>query len=100
LRNDKVGLASNCPEGITMEKARTIKLCFRRRDGRPDWTTVEHCTLGEARDLVLSTLQSADGRYTEADICIESVYTETIPRAVVEAELVSVTDSPEHGHLR
>jgi hypothetical protein len=77
-----------------MEKPRTIKLCFRRRDEKRDWTTVEHCTLGEARGLVRSTLQNADVLYTEADICIEGVYTETIPRAVAEAELASVTDSP------
>jgi hypothetical protein len=80
-----------------MEKARTIKLCFRRRDDRRDWTTLEHCTLGEARGLVQSALQSADGLYTEADICIESVYTETIPRAVAEVELASVIDSLGRG---
>jgi hypothetical protein len=80
-----------------MEKARTIKLCFRR-DERQDWTTLEHCTLGEARGLVRSALQSADGFYTEADICIESVYTETIPRSVAEVELAFVTDSPGRGH--
>jgi hypothetical protein len=77
-----------------MEKARIIKLCFHRRDERRDWTTVELCTLGEARYLVRSALQRADGLYTEADICIESGYTETIPRAVAEVELASMTDSP------
>jgi hypothetical protein len=77
-----------------MEKARTIKLCFHRRDERRDWKTLENCTLGQARGLVRSALQSTGGLYTEADICIESVYTETIPRAVAEVELVSVTVSP------
>jgi hypothetical protein len=77
-----------------MEKARTIKLCFHRRDERRDWKTLENCTLGQARGLVRSALQSTGGLYTEADICIESVYTETIPGAVAEVELVSVTVSP------
>jgi hypothetical protein len=81
-----------------MEKARTIKLCFHRRDESREWTTLEHCTLGEARGLVLSALQSADGLYTEADICIESVYTETIPGSAAEIELASVTESPGLGH--
>jgi hypothetical protein len=76
-----------------MERARTFKLCFRRRDGRQDWKTLESCTLGEARDLVRSALLSADGLYLEADICIESVYTETIPKAVAEAELASLASS-------
>ena len=68
-----------------MEKARTIKLCFRRRDGRRDWKTLENCTLSQARGLVRrALLQGGDGLYTEADICIESVYTETIPSAVLE----------------
>jgi len=77
-----------------MEKARTFKLCFRRRDERQDWKTLENCTLGEARDLVRSALQNADGLYLEADICIESVYTETIPRAAAEEELASLAASP------
>ena len=76
-----------------MEKARTIKLCFRRRDERLDWTTLENCTLGQARGLVRSALQSADGLYTEADVCIENVYTETIPSAPAEVDLASVTES-------
>ncbi len=76
-----------------MEKARTIKLCFRRRDERRDWKTLENCTLSQARLLVQSALQSAGGLYTEADICIDSVYTETIPRAMAELELASVTES-------
>jgi len=76
-----------------MEKPRTIKLCFRRRDERQDWKTLENCTLGQARRLVQCTLQSTDGFYTEADICIESVYTETIPRAVAEVELASLVAS-------
>jgi hypothetical protein len=63
-----------------MEKLRTIKLCFRRQDERRDWKTLENCTLGQARDVVRSILQTAGGLYTEADICIEGVYTETIPR--------------------
>jgi hypothetical protein len=74
-----------------MEKARTIKLCFRRQDERRDWKTLENCTLGQARGVVQSALQSADGLYTEADICIGSVYTETISRAAAEMELASVT---------
>jgi hypothetical protein len=77
-----------------MEKARTIKLCFHRRDERRDWKTLENCTLGQARGLVRSALQSTGGLYTEADICIESVYTETIPWLVAALELASVTDSP------
>ena len=76
-----------------MEKARTVKLCFRRQDGRRDWTTVEHCTLGEARRRVQSSFERADRLYTEADICIESVYTETIPCVVADVELASLTDS-------
>src|SRR5271163_4461945 len=81
-----------------MKKARTIKLCFRWRDERRDWTTLEHCTLSEARGLVQSALQSADGLYTEADICIESVYTETISRVAAEMEVASVTDFPGRDH--
>lgn len=77
-----------------MEKARTIKLCFRRRDERRDWKTLENCTLSQARELVRSALQSTGGLYTEADISIERVYTETIPRAVAEVELASVAESP------
>jgi hypothetical protein len=76
-----------------MEKARSIKLCFRRRDERRDWKTLENCTLGQARGLVRTALQSADGLYTEADICIDSVYTETIPRTAVEVELASPSAS-------
>jgi len=82
-----------------MEKARTIKLCFHRRDERRDWKTLENCTLGQARGLVRSALQSADGLYTEAEIRIENVYTETIPGAAAEVELASVTASsglPRH----
>jgi hypothetical protein len=77
-----------------MEKPRTINLCFRRRDEGRDWKTLENCTLGQARGLVQSALQSTGGLYTEADICIESVYTETIPRTVPEFELASVTGLP------
>jgi hypothetical protein len=76
-----------------MEKARTIKLCFRRRDERQYSTTLENCTLGQARGLVRRALQSAEGFYTEAEICIEGVYTETIPKGVAELELASVTES-------
>ena len=72
-----------------METPRIIKLCFHRADGRRDWTKLEQCTLREARVLVCRALQSADGVYTEADICIENVYTETIPRAAAEVELAS-----------
>jgi hypothetical protein len=68
------------------EKTRTIKLCFRRRDARQDWTRLENCTLGQARGLARSALLSADGLYTEVEICIESVYTETIPLAEVVSE--------------
>jgi hypothetical protein len=75
-----------------VEKARTIKLCFRREDEIRDWTTLEHGTLGEARALVQSTLQNADGLYTEADICIEGLYTERIPRAMAELDLACVSD--------
>jgi hypothetical protein len=78
-----------------MEKARTIELCFRRRDEGRDWKTLENCTLGQARSLVRSALQSAGGLYTEADICIERVYTETIPRAEAEVEFASVSHSSE-----
>ena len=81
-----------------MERARTIKLCFRRRDERQDWTALENCTLDQARRLVQSALQSADGIYTEADICIESIYTETISRAAAEMELPAVTDFPGLAH--
>jgi hypothetical protein len=74
---------------ITMEKPRTIKLCFHRPDGRRDSTELEQCTLSEARFMVCRVLRNAGGAYTEADICLENVYTETIPRAVAEEELVS-----------
>jgi hypothetical protein len=74
---------------ITMEKPRTIKLSFRRPDGRLDSTQFENCTLSEARILVCRALRNAGGAYDEADICIENVYTETIPRAAAELELAS-----------
>ena len=77
-----------------MEKTRTIKLCFRRRDEGREWKTLENCTLGQARGLVRSALQDAGGLYTEADICIENVYTETIPSAMSEVELASAAGSP------
>ena len=77
-----------------MEKARTIKLCFRRRDEKRDWTTLENCTLGQARSLVRNALQSADGHYTEAEICIGRAYTETIPWDMSEVELAAVGSSP------
>jgi hypothetical protein len=76
-------------EEITMDKRRTIKLCFHRPDGRLDSTELEQCTLNEARVMVRRALRNAGGAYAEADICIENVYTETIPRAVAEEELVS-----------
>jgi hypothetical protein len=72
-----------------MEKPRTIKLSFLRQDGRRDGTELEHCTLSEARVLVCRALRNADGAYTEADICIASAYTETIPLAAAELELAS-----------
>ena len=50
---------------------------------------MDQCTLSEARVLVCHALQIADGVYTEADICIENAYTETIPRAAAERELAS-----------
>jgi len=71
-----------------MEK-RTIKLCFHRPDGRRDSTELEQCTLSEARVMVCRALRNAGGAYAEADICIDNVYTETIPRAAAEVELVS-----------
>ena len=70
-----------------MEKARTIRLCFVRDDGKRYWTTLEHCTLGEARLLVHHSLEDANGLYTEGEICIGGAYTETIPRAAAEAEV-------------
>jgi hypothetical protein len=73
-----------------MEKARTIKLCFVRGDGRRYWTTLEHCALGEARFLVHRSLEGANGLYTEAEICIGGAYTETIPRAAAEVEFTTV----------
>jgi hypothetical protein len=76
-----------------MEKARTIKVCFRRRDEGWDWKTLESCTLGQARGLVRSALQSAEGFYTQADICVERVYTETIPMAEAQVEFASVNQS-------
>ena len=82
-----------------MEKARTIKICFRRWDQGRHWKTLENCTLGQARDLVRSSLQNAEGLYTEADICIESVYTERIPRAEAEVKSACAIDSsrlPQH----
>jgi hypothetical protein len=72
-----------------MEKPRTIKLCFHRPDGRLEWTKLKHFTLGEARVLVWRALRNAHGAYTEADICIASAYTETIPRTAAEVEFAS-----------
>jgi hypothetical protein len=71
-----------------MEKARTIELRFLRQGGGWDCTTLEQCTLDDARALVYRALQGAGGLYTEADICIGSVYTERIPRPAVDGELV------------
>jgi hypothetical protein len=76
-----------------MEKARTIKLCFHRRDEGRYWETLENCTLGQARGLARRALLSADGLYTEAEICIENVYTETIPLAEAEVELASAGET-------
>jgi hypothetical protein len=78
---------------MAMEKARTIKLCFRRRDDRQDWKTLENCTLSQARELVRNALQTTDGLYTETDIHIENVYTETIPRAAAGVEVASLAAS-------
>jgi hypothetical protein len=72
-----------------MEKARTIKLCFVRGDGRRYWTTLEHCTLGEARLLVHRSLRDANGLYTEGEISIGGAYTETIPRSAAEVEFTT-----------
>jgi hypothetical protein len=72
-----------------MERARTIKLCFVRGDGRRYSTTLEHCTLGEARLLVHRSLQNANGLYTEGEICIGGAYTETISRAAAEVEFIT-----------
>jgi hypothetical protein len=79
---------------MAMEKARTIKLCFHRQDEKRDWKTLENCTLGQARDVVQSALRSADGLYMEADICVGSVYTETISRAAAEMAQVSMAGVP------
>ena len=83
-----------------MQKPRTIKLCFLRQNGQRDWTTLEHCTLGEARLLVHRSLQNANGLYTEAEICIGGAYTETIPSAAAEVEFMSVIAEPELDPLR
>jgi hypothetical protein len=72
-----------------MEKERTIKLCFVRGDGKRYWTTLQHCTLGEARLLVHLSLRDANGLYTEAEISIGGAYTETIPRAAAELEFMT-----------
>jgi cell wall assembly regulator SMI1 len=73
-----------------MEMPRTIKLSFLRHDGRRDGTELENCTLSEARVLVSRALRNADGAYTEANICIGTVYTETVSRAAAQLEFASV----------
>ena len=62
-----------------MQKPRAIMVCFLRQNGQRDSTTLEHYTLGEARDLVCRALRSPGVPYTEADICIGSVYTKRSP---------------------
>jgi hypothetical protein len=74
-----------------MQKPRAIMVCFLRQNGQRDSTTLEPCTLGEARDLVCRALRSPGVPYTEADICIGSVYTETISRAAAEGQVEFVS---------
>ena len=78
-----------------MEKARTIQVCFLRSDRGRDWKVLEACRLSDARALVIFALQNASGLYTEADICIENSYTETIPRATAVSALVPSDAQPE-----
>ena len=78
-----------------MEKARRSKSVSSDLIKSRDWTVLEACKLSDARALVIRALQSANGLYTEADICIENAYTETIPRATADSALVPSGAQPE-----
>ena len=63
-----------------MENQGTITLSYLRPDGKRERTKLENHSVVEARIVAQWTLQVAHGLYTEAEICTDSGWSETVQK--------------------
>jgi hypothetical protein len=61
-----------------MEAKQTITLHFLRNDGRRERTKLMHHSLEQARQYADWVFRQSAGLYTDANICLEDGYIETV----------------------